>query len=86
MAYGFRASRLVAIAAIAFALPLSSVAQAQTNPQGATSHRVPMRPSALTLGSHRGRPAHQGVGRLGNARGRQLHTTPIHGTMAGPRS
>jgi hypothetical protein len=76
-------TRLLAIGALALAVSLPLPVSAQTT--APAPHRTPMHPSALTLGSHRGRPHHQGVGRLGNHRGRQLHTSPVHGTMAGPR-
>ena len=76
---------LLGIGALALAVSLPLPASAQTAAPGSSAHKVPMHPSALTLGPHRSRPHHQGAGRLGNTRGRQLHTTPIHGTMAGPR-
>ncbi len=76
-------TRLLGIGALALAVSLPLHANAQTTAPAA--HKAPMHPSALTLGSHRTRPHHQGVGRLGNTRGMQLHTTPTHGTMAGPR-
>ena len=78
-------TRLLGIGALALAVSFPPFAMAQTPAPGSAAHKVPMHPSALTLGSHRSRPHHQGVGRLGNTRGRQLHTTPTHGTMAGPR-
>jgi hypothetical protein len=77
--------RALAIGAVALPVWLSSSAEAQTAAPSSAPHKIPMHPSALTLGSHRGRPHHQGVGRLGNTRGRQLHTAPTHGTFAGPR-
>jgi len=80
-----RRTGLLAIGALALALSLSPPANAQTAPGSAAHRTTAMRPSALTLGSHRTRPHHQGVGRHGNTRGRQLHTNPTHGTMAGPR-
>ncbi|RBP15448.1 hypothetical protein DFR50_1084 [Roseiarcus fermentans] len=76
---------ILGVGALALAVSLALPATAQTTAPAPSAHKVPMHPSALTLGSHRTRPHHQGVGRLGNTRGRQLHTTPIHGTMAGPR-
>ena len=77
---------LLCMGALALALSLAPPANAGTTVAGSAAHRTAMHPSALTLGPHRGaRPHHQGVGRLGNTRGRQLHTMPTHGTMAGPR-
>lgn len=76
---------LLGMGALALALSLAPPANAATTAAGSAAHRTAMRPSALTLGSHRARPHHQGVGRHGNTRGRQLHTMPTHGTMAGPR-
>jgi hypothetical protein len=76
---------VLAIGALAFAVHLSPPAIAQTTAPGSAAHKTAMHPSALTLGSHRTRPHHQGVGRNGNTRGRHLHTNPTHGTMAGPR-
>ena len=77
---------LLGMGVLALAISLSPPANAQTTAPGSAAHRTTaMRPSALTLGSHRARPHHLGVGRHGNTRGRQLHTNPTHGTMAGPR-
>ena len=77
---------IMIMGALALAVSLSPPANAEPTAPGSVAHRTTaMHPSALTLGSHRTRPHHQGVGRHGNARGRQLHTNPTHGTMAGPR-
>ncbi len=77
--------RLMGIGALVLVVSFPLCASAQTTAPAPAPAKVPMHSRALTLGSHRGRPHHEGVGRFGSNRGRQLHTTPTHGTMAGPR-
>ena len=61
-----------------------TAATSSAKPASATGSKVPMHPSTLTLhphgGSERRRPSHRHV------RHKFHQTTPVHRTMAGPRT